>query len=98
MITPQRHRENAVLRMVCYHFSYGTVYLRHRSRILQNANGRVDQIIILLELVMSIEDNVPSESLELFNQACFYESDRPLVHASPVLHKAVSYNRPRYLM
>ena len=87
MVSSNRHRQLACSRMGTNDVCYRLVDLGDQARILQSADRRVIQRRYFLELVMSIELHVPSQSFELLDQPGIDEVDWALVNACVALYE-----------
>ena len=75
MITAEGERQAALLRMVADDLCDCLADGGDEARVLELADGRVVLGIDLFELVVTIENDLPTKLCELFGQTGFYQVD-----------------------
>lgn len=69
VISSQGHRKSTALRMTTHNVSHSLGHARNGTRILQLADRRVMQIIVLFELMMSVKSDTPTQFFKLVYKA-----------------------------
>lgn len=82
MIPSQGYWQNPAFCVFTHDFCNIFGYARNSTRILEYANGWVVQVVMLFELVVTIEFDIPAEAFELVNKARFNQANRTLVNTS----------------
>lgn len=81
MVAAEGERELSRLSMAADGLRDSLAHARHGARVLELANGRVVRDGDVLELVVSVELDLPAEALELLGQAGLDEMNGALVDA-----------------
>lgn len=79
MVPSNSDRKLALARMSANNACYRLRNARNETRVFEDADRRVGRSGDLLELVVTIEVDIPAEFLELVNKPCVYEVDGTLI-------------------
>ena len=79
MVTTENDRKLPPSGVTGYDTSYSLAYLGHESRVLHLADWWVILFRDLLELVVSVKLNIPTQVLELLSEAGFNQVNRTVV-------------------
>lgn len=85
MVASESHGKLARLDVFADDLGYGLADTRHKTRVLELADGRIAGGVDALELVVAIEFDLPSQLSELIYEAGFDEMNGSLVHTGLAL-------------
>lgn len=81
MITAERKGKLSLFSVLAHNVGDGLADTRHQAGVLELANWGIVLGVELLELVVPVELDLPSELSELLGQTGLYEVDGSAVHA-----------------
>jgi len=80
MITSKYHWKYACFCVASNDTSNGSCDPRDSTRVLQLANGRVVQVIVLFKLMVAMKYDLPAQLLKLVGQACLDQMNWALIN------------------